>query len=215
MSRFMTDALTRLRQSRFITVALLTGPAVGGGAELCTVADYRIMLQQTSEEQSECGEKNEVEIDHNHVCFIHASLGASPGWGGAYRLQSIVGRSNALRLLGTSMKVKPEQALMMGLVDQVVKVVTQPSMMMTAAADDDSNTAVRHVHSSSFSISSSSSSSSTTTTTRETRETLHDEAMTAGMSAAISFLLPFTQQPYPNAVGDIKQVPNPLAYHYY
>lgn len=26
-----------------------------------------------------------------HVCFIHAKLGASPGWGGGSRLVSIVG----------------------------------------------------------------------------------------------------------------------------
>ena len=31
--------------------------------------------------------------------FVHASMGISPGWGGAHRLKSIVGRSNALRLL--------------------------------------------------------------------------------------------------------------------
>ena len=193
MSRFMTDALTRLRQSRLITVALLTGPAVGGGAELSTVADYRIMVQEERGEREQTVEKDNKEEgtetgDRNHICFIHASLGASPGWGGAYRLQSIVGRSAALRLLGTSVKVKPEQALAMGLVDQVVGITQQSTTasVTTAAA------ASAQVHSSS---SSSSSPSSCTAA--------------AGMSAAISFLLPFTQQPYPSAVGDIKQVDNP------
>ena len=185
MSRFMTDALTRLRQSRFITVALLTGPAVGGGAELSTVADYRIMIQEQSRGEKKESREKEMGDSSNHICFIHASLGASPGWGGAYRLQSIVGRSNALRLLGSCVKVNAEQALSMGLVDQVVVVTPQAT---TAVATVDSTLT-----------------SSSTTSLPPSITTSSDST---GMSAAIRFLFPFTQQPYLHAVGDVKQVPN-------
>jgi enoyl-CoA hydratase/carnithine racemase len=41
MSQFMTDAFTRLRTSGFISVCLINGSAVGGGAEIATVCDYR------------------------------------------------------------------------------------------------------------------------------------------------------------------------------
>ena len=222
MSRFMTDALTRLRQSRYITVALLTGPAVGGGAEICTVADYRIMVQEETSGKGKGEEGGKEEGDSNHVCFIHASLGASPGWGGAYRLQSIVGRSVALRLLGTSVKVKPEQALAMGLIDHVVVVTPQSTSDTTTASAAATTTAAADafikVHSSSPVPSSSSSpppnvpsSSSSSSSSSSPSSSI----AAAGMSAAINFLLPFTQQAYPAAVGDIKQVAKPACHYPY
>lgn len=42
MSQFMTDALTRLRASGLISVCLINGSCIGGGAELATVCDYRL-----------------------------------------------------------------------------------------------------------------------------------------------------------------------------
>ena len=41
MSQFMTDAFTRLRCSGLVSVCLINGTAVGGGAEIATVCDYR------------------------------------------------------------------------------------------------------------------------------------------------------------------------------
>ena len=43
MSRFMTNALNRLRSSGYISVCAVTGSALGGGAELITTTDFRIM----------------------------------------------------------------------------------------------------------------------------------------------------------------------------
>ena len=102
MSACMTDAFTKLRASGVLSVAVLNGSAIGGGSELATVADFRVMAPQ------------------HHIRFLHASIGASPGWGGAHRLVSIVGRRHALRLLGTSPKVGAMEARRMGLVDRVV-----------------------------------------------------------------------------------------------
>lgn len=43
MSQFMTNALNRLRSSGYISVCGITGSALGGGAELITTTDFRIM----------------------------------------------------------------------------------------------------------------------------------------------------------------------------
>lgn len=32
-----------------------------------------------------------IDTPEKYICFIHAKIGASPGWGGASRLVSIVG----------------------------------------------------------------------------------------------------------------------------
>lgn len=100
MSYFMTDALNSLRAADILSVALLNGPAIGGGAELATTCDWRIMNF------------------HAYIQFVHAKIGASPGWGGAVRLINIVGRQHALHLLGTSERVDVDRALAIGLVDK-------------------------------------------------------------------------------------------------
>ena len=67
MAKFMTDSLNSLRQSAYVSLCFIHGGALGGGAELTTFSDFRIM---TSSPKS-------------RVQFVHALLGASPGWGGA------------------------------------------------------------------------------------------------------------------------------------
>ena len=82
MSSFMTDAMNRLRCCGLISVVFINGPAIGGGAEMMTIADFRIMPLN----------------DSIFIEFVHAKLGASPGWGGARRLTSIVGRKEVNNL---------------------------------------------------------------------------------------------------------------------
>ena len=102
MSTLMIDTLTKFRHLPFITVASIRGGAVGGGAELATAADYRLM------------------DDTGSLRFVHARMGVSPGWGGATRLVRLVGRPQALALLGTAKKYEAKQCLEIGLVDQLV-----------------------------------------------------------------------------------------------
>ena len=101
MSAFMTDALNRLRQSDLISICSLNGPALGGGSEIVTACDFRIMPSD----------------ENNYIQFIHAKIGACPGWGGARRLTSIVGRNQALLACAGSLKLTPQKALDMHLVD--------------------------------------------------------------------------------------------------
>jgi ethylmalonyl-CoA/methylmalonyl-CoA decarboxylase len=103
MSLFMTDALNSLRNSNLVSVCLLNGPAVGGGAELSTCTDFRLMAP-------------------NAFCrFIHARMGVSPGWGGISRLHSILGRTNTLKLLGTSLPLPAADAVALGYASAVVQ----------------------------------------------------------------------------------------------
>lgn len=102
MSTLMIDTLTRLRHLPYLTVACIAGGAVGGGAELTTALDYRIVHAAAV------------------LRFVHAHMGVSPGWGGATRLVRLVGRNRALELLGTAAPCDAATCLAMGLIDQVV-----------------------------------------------------------------------------------------------
>lgn len=72
------DALWNLPQ---LVVAVVPGPAVGGGAELLTATDVRLVASDA------------------WVQFRQAALGVATGWGGARRLVHHVGESLALRWL--------------------------------------------------------------------------------------------------------------------
>jgi ethylmalonyl-CoA/methylmalonyl-CoA decarboxylase len=104
MCALMTDALNQLRNGPIISLALIHGPALGGGAELSTACDYRAMtLAPTTE-----------------IGFVHGTIGASPGWGGASRLLNIVGRNKSIHLLCSAERLKPAKAQDIGLCDHVL-----------------------------------------------------------------------------------------------
>uniref|UniRef100_A0A3B3C9N3 Ethylmalonyl-CoA decarboxylase n=1 Tax=Oryzias melastigma TaxID=30732 RepID=A0A3B3C9N3_ORYME len=87
-----------------ISVALVEGKALGGGAELTTACDFRLMASGSV------------------IQFVHKHMGLVPGWGGAARLVGIVGSRNALKLLGGAVKVDSELGVHVGLADGVLKV---------------------------------------------------------------------------------------------
>jgi ethylmalonyl-CoA/methylmalonyl-CoA decarboxylase len=103
MCTMMTDAFTRLKKSPILSLALIHGPALGGGAELSTACDFRAMTTAPSTE----------------IGFVHATISASPGWGGATRLLNIVGRNKALHLLCSAQRLTPLQAVEFGLCDHI------------------------------------------------------------------------------------------------
>ncbi|KAM6909828.1 ethylmalonyl-CoA decarboxylase isoform 1-T2 [Xenentodon cancila] len=103
MCMFMQNALTRLLRLPLISVALVEGRALGGGAELTTACDFRLMATGSV------------------IQFVHKHMGLVPGWGGAARLVRIVGSQNALKLLGGAVKVDPELGLHIGLADGVLE----------------------------------------------------------------------------------------------
>ena len=101
MCQYMTHTLNRMLRLPLVSVACIEGYALGGGAELATACDYRIMDAKST------------------IRFKHATMGLTPGWGGAKRLHDIVSRRDALRLLTTAQSVDPVLALRIGLCDHV------------------------------------------------------------------------------------------------
>lgn len=101
----------RLERSRLPIVAAINGPALGGGNELALAADIRIASSRARLGQPE------------------VNLGIIPGWGGTYRLPSLVGSANARRLLLSGEPVEADEAYRMGLVDEVV----EPPLLIEAA----------------------------------------------------------------------------------
>ncbi|XP_025925958.1 ethylmalonyl-CoA decarboxylase isoform X1 [Apteryx mantelli] len=99
---FMQNTLTRLMRLPLISVALVQGKALGGGAELTTACDFRLMTPGSE------------------IRFIHKQMGLVPGWGGATRLVQIVGSGAALQLLSGAVKVDPERALHLGLSEKTL-----------------------------------------------------------------------------------------------
>ncbi|XP_068616461.1 ethylmalonyl-CoA decarboxylase [Brachionichthys hirsutus] len=103
MCMFMHNTLTRLLRLPLVSVALVEGRALGGGAELTTACDFRLMTSGSV------------------IQYVHKHMGLIPGWGGAARLVRLVGAQNALKLLGGALKVNPELGLQIGLVDGVLQ----------------------------------------------------------------------------------------------
>jgi len=99
MHSTMTGALGRLRALPQVSVSLVEGPAVGGGAELMTATDLRVWGHGS------------------RARFAQASMGVSPGWGGAARLRAIVGEQAARHLLLTGRWIGAEEASAAGLCD--------------------------------------------------------------------------------------------------
>ncbi|XP_006626079.2 ethylmalonyl-CoA decarboxylase [Lepisosteus oculatus] len=102
MCMFMQNTLTQLLRLPLISVALVEGKALGGGAELTTACDFRLMAPGSE------------------IRFVHKHMGLVPGWGGGARLVRIVGSQNALKILSTACKVDPDLALQTRLADDIL-----------------------------------------------------------------------------------------------
>ncbi|NWS39217.1 ECHD1 decarboxylase, partial [Probosciger aterrimus] len=88
---------TLLCRLPLISVALVQGKAIGGGAELTTACDFRLMTPGSE------------------IRFVQKFMGLVPGWGAGARLVQIVGSGAALQLLSGATRVDPERALHLGL----------------------------------------------------------------------------------------------------
>ncbi|MFC9840990.1 enoyl-CoA hydratase/isomerase family protein [Rhodococcus sp. NPDC127530] len=84
------------------TVAAINGYALGGGLEIALSADYRIAAADAK------------------LGVPEILLGVIPGGGGTQRLARLIGPSRAKNMLYTGRFVGAEEALQIGLVDEVV-----------------------------------------------------------------------------------------------
>ena len=95
------------------TIAAVSGFALGGGCELSMACDYRIASTKAVFGQPEI------------------LLGIIPGGGGTQRLPRLVGASRAKEMMVTGRQVKSEEALRIGLADEVV----EPEQLMPRALE--------------------------------------------------------------------------------
>lgn len=84
-------------------IAAVSGYALGGGCELALACDYRIASTKAVFGQPE------------------VLLGIIPGGGGTQRLPRVVGASRALEMMVTGRQVKADEALSIGLADEIVE----------------------------------------------------------------------------------------------
>jgi len=100
--RFGNSVLRALELLPVPVIAAVNGFALGGGCELAIACDIRIASDNASFGQPEVG------------------LGITAGFGGTQRLGRLIGEGAAKYLLYTAARVKAQEALTMGLVQQVV-----------------------------------------------------------------------------------------------
>lgn len=67
MSNLMQDVLNRLRKLPLLTVALIQGPVIGGGAEITIFCDHVLAVENTK------------------LGFVHARMGITTAWGATTR----------------------------------------------------------------------------------------------------------------------------------
>lgn len=101
---------------RFV-IAAVSGYALGGGCELALACDYRIVSERAVFGQPE------------------VLLGIVPGGGGTQRLPRVVGASRSKEMMMTGRQVKAEEALRIGLADEVVSGNDLMSRALTLAAE--------------------------------------------------------------------------------
>lgn len=102
VARRLSACFGALAQIPKPTVAAITGYALGGGLEVALGADRRV-----------CG-------DNAKLGQPEILLGLIPGGGGTQRLARLIGPSRAKDLIYTGRMVRADEALALGLVDEVV-----------------------------------------------------------------------------------------------
>jgi enoyl-CoA hydratase/carnithine racemase len=101
-SAALQAAFTAIARIPKPTVAAVTGYALGGGCELALACDFRVAGENATFGQPE------------------VLLGVIPGAGGTQRLSRLIGPARAKDIIFTGRFVPAEEALRIGLVDEVV-----------------------------------------------------------------------------------------------
>ena len=96
------DIALIIRDAPKPVLAVVNGPAAGGGANLALACDYRLAS------------------DHASIGQVFHKLGLVPDWGGSFFLPRLVGISKAAELVWSARMVPAAEAAQLGLFDRVV-----------------------------------------------------------------------------------------------
>ncbi len=94
---------TKLDRFSKPVIAAINGHVLAGGLELALSCHFRIM----------------VDDPKLNLGLTELNVGIIPGWGGTQRLTRIVGKAKALDMILLSTRINPQQALEIGLVNQL------------------------------------------------------------------------------------------------
>lgn len=102
MATLMQYNLARLQTLPMITMALIQGKAIGGGAEIAVTTDLRTITSSAK------------------IGYVHCRVGIVAAWGGGARLVQLVGPSRAVELMSSGRLVGADEALSFGLVNNII-----------------------------------------------------------------------------------------------
>lgn len=102
--KYIGSTIASIERMRMPVIAALNGVALGGGLELALACDLRIAA------------------NHAKMGLTETSLAIIPGAGGTQRLPRLIGIGQAKRLIYTAKALEADEALTIGLVEQVVQV---------------------------------------------------------------------------------------------
>lgn len=116
MIAYAHNELSKMAASNKIYIAAINGHAMGGGLEMALACDIRFA-------------KN----DRYYLSLPEVTLGLLPGNGGTQRLPRLIGVKKALKLMITGERVTPQQALDLGIVDELLDSETFESDVLAYA----------------------------------------------------------------------------------
>lgn len=100
---YRRQVLRRFSQLPVPSVAVVTGAALGGGAELALAATFRLVTANAS------------------FAFPEIDLGMLPGAGGTQRLPRLIGEARAMEMILSGRRVDAREAVAIGLADRLVE----------------------------------------------------------------------------------------------
>lgn len=109
MIRFAHGVLKKIAASNKIFIAAINGHVLGGGLEMALACDLRI-----AKASPDVGRKGRY-----YLGLPEVTLGILPGNGGTQRLSRLIGPNKALEMMITGERVRPEQALELGIVNKL------------------------------------------------------------------------------------------------
>ncbi|MEC5343636.1 fatty acid oxidation complex subunit alpha FadJ [Brenneria populi] len=104
LARQGQETFARVAALPFPVVVAIHGACLGGGLELALACDYRVCSLS----------------DKTRLGLPEVKLGLLPGAGGTQRLPRLIGVDNALDMILTGRRIRPRQAVTLGLADDAV-----------------------------------------------------------------------------------------------